>query len=275
MEKGTENAFGRKSELRLTAGWDGEETFLRELGFTAPFKIMTSFPRKDGGKEVMIMCASPGIMEGDSQWIRIETERGARLAVTSQSYEKIHKMNNGCACRNTIIRIAGNSALRYRPLPVIPFGGSAFESKTAIELEDESSELIYEELLSCGRAACGERFAYRFFHSLSEVSCKGKLIYRENNRFRPASWPMEELGLFEGYTHMAGMLIHMQAVKEKEREIRSLAEEAENAQEVQCGVTRTAAGDLVVRILGRRAETVRKICDEICSCMEYSVPGSE
>ena len=36
MEKGTENAFGRKSELRLTAGWDGEETFLRELGFTAP-----------------------------------------------------------------------------------------------------------------------------------------------------------------------------------------------------------------------------------------------
>ena len=46
----------------------------------------------------------------------------------------------------------------------------------------------------------------------------------------------------------------MQAVKEKEREIRSLAEEAENAQEVQCGVTRTAAGDLVVRILGRRAE---------------------
>ena len=71
-------------------------------------------------------------------------------------------------------------------------GGSAFESRTAIELEDESSELIYEELLSCGRAACGERFAYRFFHSLSEVSCKGKLIYRENNRFRPASWPMEE-----------------------------------------------------------------------------------
>ena len=132
----------------------------------------------------MIMCASPGIMEGDSQWIRIETERGARLAVTSQSYEKIHKMNNGCACRNTIIRIAGNSALRYRPLPVIPFGGSAFESRTAIELEDESSELIYEELLSCGRAACGERFAYRFFHSLSEVSCKGKLIYRENNRFQ-------------------------------------------------------------------------------------------
>ena len=35
MDKGTENAFGRKSELRLTAGWDGKETFLRELGFTA------------------------------------------------------------------------------------------------------------------------------------------------------------------------------------------------------------------------------------------------
>ena len=50
MDKGTENAFGRKSELRLTAGWDGEETFLRELGFTAPFKIMTPFPCKDGGK---------------------------------------------------------------------------------------------------------------------------------------------------------------------------------------------------------------------------------
>ena len=51
---------------------------------------MTSFPRKDGGKEVMIMCASPGIMEGDSQWIRIETE-GGRLAVTSQSMKKYIK----------------------------------------------------------------------------------------------------------------------------------------------------------------------------------------
>ena len=30
---------------------------------------------------------------------------------------------------------------------VIPFGGSSFESKTAIELEDESSELIYDCLL--------------------------------------------------------------------------------------------------------------------------------
>ena len=67
----------------------------------------------------------------------------------------------------------------------------------------------------------------------------------------------------------------MQGVKKKEREIRSLAEDAENTQEVQGGVTRTAAGDLVVRILGRRAETVRKICDEICRCVEYSVPGSE
>lgn len=82
-------------------------------------------------------------------------------------------MNNGCACRNTIIRIAGNSALRYRPLPVIPFGGSAFESRTAIELEDESSELIYEELLSCGRAACGERFAYRFFIPCQRSPAKG------------------------------------------------------------------------------------------------------
>ena len=92
------------------------------------------------------------------------------------------------------------------------------KARTAIELEDESSELIYEELLSCGRAACRRTFCLPLFHSLSEVSCKGKLIYRENNRFRPASWPMEELGLFEGYTHMAGMLIHMQAVKRKREE---------------------------------------------------------
>ena len=143
MDKGTENAFGRKSELRLSAGLDAKETYHRQLGFTAPFKIMNPFPCKDGGKEVMIMCASPGIMEGDSQWIRIETERGARLAVTSQSYEKIHKMNNGCACRNTIIRIAGNSALRYRPLPVIPFGGSALDSRSASDVEVECSELSY------------------------------------------------------------------------------------------------------------------------------------
>lgn len=263
------NAFGKTSLLRLTAGYAagnaanhcGGRTYLKELSFSAPFKVMAPFEQEDGGIQVMTLSASAGIMEGDTQEIQIRTEAGAKLECVSQSFEKIHKMEKGHAVRNTSIHVGKDSLLAYRPLPTIPFAESAFDSRTQISLEDDSSSLIYQEILSCGRVARGERFAFRHYHSLVETCQEGHLIYRENCRFSPASTPVDSMGLFEGRSHLASILFFHVDMKEWQmEEIRRMID----AREDLCGgLTVTGAGDIVVRVLGNQAQKLLDLCDEI------------
>lgn len=260
-EKNKENPFGQDSVLRIKTGREGRGTYLKELFFTAPFKVMTPFEREDGEKEVMVLTASAGIMEGDSQKISIHMGPETELSVTSQAFEKIHKMKEGFASRETQIQVEKGSFLSYCPLPVIPFADSAFKNDTKIFLEDESSRLIYEEVLSCGRAARGERFQYRFYHSLIQAWCKGQLMYRENVRFTPTSQPMEEMGMFEGCSHMASLIFfHIDISQEKEDHMRKYIDGLED---VWGGVTKTAAGDTAVRLFGNRAQRLQDVCGEL------------
>ena len=77
---------------------DGK-TILEDLSFTAPYKIMTPVEKENGGIQIMPLCASAGIMAGDSQEFSYHVKEGADLEILSQSFEKIHKMDEGSASR--------------------------------------------------------------------------------------------------------------------------------------------------------------------------------
>ena len=256
----SKNAYGKVSKLRVVAGENGGRTYLKELSFTAPFKVMSPFKLPDGGIRVMPLMASAGILEGDRQKIYLETESCAAMECVSQSHEKIHKMKNGSAGRETCLRVGKNAVLLYRPLPVIPFAESAFRGHTEIWLEDLSSSLFYQEIVSCGRAARGERFDYRHYLSLVEAWRHGKLIYRENNRFYPDLDAMEDVGMFEGYSYLANLLFFHEDASGCIGKIRRLIEEQ---QEISGGVTLTAESDVAVRILGSQVQKLQQICDRI------------
>lgn len=259
------NPFGKTSVLRLIAAASGTKAFLRDLAFTAPFKVMTPFERDNGWMQVMAMAASAGIMEGDNQEITIRTEPGVKLECISQSFEKIHKMKQGAAFRKTHIVVERDSILTYRPLPVIPYAGSAFDAETTVELQDSTSRLVYQEIISCGRAARGERFEYRFYHSLMEVYQGDLLIYRENCRFDPMDCPMEEMGLFEGFSHMANLLLfHIEIPDEL---IEGSRDYLDGLTDISGGITRTMAGDVAIRLLGNQAQYLQDICDRLLELM--------
>ena len=179
------NQFGKVSGVKLRAGLCGGRTVLTDVSFTAPYKIMKPFEKADGGIQVMPLCASAGIMSGDLQQFEYEVEEGANLELLSQSFEKIHRMEEGSAARTVSAHVAKNACLSYYPQPVIPFAGSAFDSTMEIYLEDESSRLFLMDILSCGRAVSGERFAYRRFSSKVSIWRGGELIYRDNCRYEP------------------------------------------------------------------------------------------
>ena len=255
----SENKFGRTSGVCLSAENQGGQTVLKDVSFTAPYKIMTPFVRPGGGVSVMPLCASAGIMEGDCQEFKIHVGPGADLEMLSQSFEKIHRMKEGKATRYLYASVSKNAVLYYYPQPVIPYRDSAFESRMEIHLEDESARFFMLEIITCGRNASQERFAYRSFWSGVMIYRGEKLIYRDNTRYIPSKMDMEELGFYEGFSHVANIFLGgvNSGMQEKIWEI------LERENECEGGVTRLADGDLAVRIFGNRAQDLQKLAEKI------------
>ena len=261
-----ENQFGRTSRCDLVASSDGEKTVLSNVAFTAPFKIMTPFYEKPDVMHVMLLSASAGIMEGDTQEFQIRAESGAHMRFSAQAYEKIHKMKEGFARRTAHILVKKNANLEYDAPPVIPFAQSAYTSSMEAELEDESSLFTYQEILSCGRTAYGECFQYRSYHNLVTVKRKGKRIYRDNCYFEPEKMELEGLGMYEGFHHYGTLLFFNREVEKQEiEEIRQILDD--NPQ-IEGGVSRITDRDLAIRVLGNRTQKLEETFDTIKNRIE-------
>ena len=268
----TINQFGKTSEMRIKASARDGKTILEDVYFTAPYKIMKPFEKEDGsgGISVMPLCASAGIMAGDVQKFDYRVGGGADLEILSQSFEKIHKMDEGSASREIRVEVAAGGSLYYNPQPVIPFAGSAFDSRMEIRLADATSKLFLLDILSCGRSVSGERFAYRRFGSKVEIYRGEKLVYRDNTRYEPEKMPMEGLGMYEGYSHMANIFLSGCVDKagafdggktgELQEKIWGILEENPDC---DGGVSQLASGDLAVRVFGNRAQVLQGIAEKI------------
>lgn len=288
-----DNKFGKVSRISACAALKDGKTILEDLSFTAPYKIMTPFEKENGGIQIMPLCASAGIMAGDSQEFSYHVKEGADLEILSQSFEKIHKMDEGSASRTIEVQVDKNAALYYYPQPVIPFAQSAFDSKMTIHLEDETSKLFLLEIISCGRNAHEERFQYRRFSSKVLLYRGEKLIYRDNTRYEPDKMPMEGIGLYEGYTHMANLFLsklcnrdNVDGGKETNIDGMDIKKQMNSSgtgrtsdrtselqekiwqildedSEIDGGVTRLTTGDLALRIFGHRAQKLQQIAEKI------------
>ncbi len=268
----SENQFGKLSRLLIRAAEKEGKTVPEDVYFTAPFKLMRPFPLENGGLRYMQMAASAGIMEGDRQQMEFEVKKGAFLEFISQAYEKIHEMKSGCAGRQTKVTVHSGGSFYFHPQPTIPFKDSAFENHMEIYLEDDSAQFRMSEILSCGRYARGERFAYRSYLNLVEIYRGGKMIYRDNTRYDPALFNMEGIGMYESYTHLSNIFISRPADPENFKEkIKDILEKALDPayggkiteHPFEGGVTLLPGKDLAVRILGRRAQDLEMLNEKI------------
>ena len=292
------NKFGRASELRLIAEARGGTTVLADEYYTMPLKVMRPFQlaraslvRAGEGAaaaQVMVMSTSAGIMAGDEQRIDVRVGEGAALQVTTQAFEKVHRMEGeGSASRATRLAVASGGYLDYTPQPQIPFAGSAFSARTEVELADVSARLVYEEVLSCGRAARGERFAYRSYRNHVVISVAGEPVYLDNTVYAPrglakpalAPMDMEGVGLYEGFTHLANLVLvnlgidgaAFTAARDYLRDQTGVigasaalpASAGADSEAVAGGITRLTSGDVAVRLLGRRAQRLTDVLMEV------------
>ncbi len=255
------NNYGRISTVDIKIQSIDNRMILKDCYFTSPFKIMNPFVLENGILNVMLMSTSAGIMAGDAQEIKIDVGNGARAQIISQSYEKIHKMDEGSAMRSSSITVGKDACLIYNPQPTIPYAKSAFENNTKIYLKDESSKLIYNEILTSGRVHYGESFNYRYFKNFISIYQNKELTYMDNSIYDPALFNMSGYGMYEGYTHFFNQVICNFDNKAKIiNEIRALLSEYSD---IQFGVSDTYHNDIVVRVFACEGDLLEKISQKI------------
>lgn len=246
-------------ELWVKCSGDGL-TIPEHVYYSAPFKLTNFFRLPSGGIEYILMNASAGIMAGDDYQIDLRLAKGSQLLISAQSFEKIHAMSIGTAKRKVSIQIAENADLIYSPLPTIPFQDSAFVSTSEIRLLNESSRLIYSDIISSGRALRNESFAFTQYHNLLSVYLGDKIVYRDNCYLIPNEQQLHEVGMFESYSHLGSLIIYGYLFDD----VRLAAiQEIINQSALDCGISALTGGGHLVRALSHGAEPVTELFSSI------------
>lgn len=192
------------SRLYICAENKGGRTVITDSFFSSPIKIAKPFYYADH-TEIMMMTASAGILDGDIYEIEIVVKENASLKFTGQSFTKIFKSGEkGGAAQRVKITVENGGKLFYLPQPVIPFAESVFDSRTEIFL-DNDSQLVMQDIFSCGRTAMNEHFAFKSYRSRTSVHVDGRLSFLDNVKLLPNEADLSGIGFFEGHTH-SGMM---------------------------------------------------------------------
>lgn len=263
------NSIGYNARLDITTIFKEGKTEPVDLFYSSPYKLTNYFRLDNGGIEYMLMSASAGVMAKDNYQIGINLEANSKLVLSAQSFEKIHKMeNNQSAKRENTINIASNAYLKFIPLPMIPFADSAFNNITQIKLADASSQLIYLDVLSCGRYLRDERFKYRYYKSLVNVYLMGKLVFRDLCVFEPSVDNMECFGLFEGYSHLSNLLLFGFILSE---ETKNKIDELITQLQIDAGITAVLGGGYLVRAYANGSEPLMLFNSQIITIFDNLV----
>jgi urease accessory protein len=172
--------------LRLRAERIGGRTVLSEVERSTPFSVgAPSYRSATGRAEVIVQDVGPGRLPGDALLMEIVVGAGADLGVRGQAATKIYPSPGGEAARcRTVLRVAAGGRLVYLPGELIPFRDAVYEAETEVEIA-AAGRFALLEVLTPGRAAMGERLAYRRLDLRLRVRREGRLVLAERARLEP------------------------------------------------------------------------------------------
>ncbi len=247
--------YTQDSILKLTIKNSlNNKTIIDSMFFTPPFKIIEPFYMKNMAN-LMILNVSPGLMRGDNQKIILNIKENSNIKITSQSYEKIHDTQDEIAKKDTTIILDNNANLYYTPLPCIPFKNSNFRGISNIFI-NEDSVLYYSEIFCAGRIALGEIFAFKEFHTTTNIYKCNELIFYDNMKLNPKTMDLNSLCLFDSYTHYMQILIH-----DKEFQFYNIQEIIINSS-INAAISKNN-GIFIIKALGNSGEELLEFQDLI------------
>ena len=191
-----------ESAIKVNVAKEDRYSVLKESFHNAPYKLTHyGAPRAQPHLEMIIMSASPGIMDGDHLSIDISMLPETQLKLFTQSFNKLHPMKNG-ATQTTTAHVSDQAVFHYIPHPVTPFKDSIFKATNEIHLAGDAV-LIWGDIIGAGRIHMKEAFLFESLHTKTTIFRDGKLVILDNQFLSPAQQPLQKILFFVGYTHQA------------------------------------------------------------------------
>ncbi len=261
-------------ELKISTGIvDGFHRLMNPY-FTVPFGLLRFDARTphDPWLRYMIRSSSPGILAGDVYDMIINVDKNTTLGLETQAYQRIYEMNEGGkAVQKMTVTVQDNGFLHYIPHPLVPHKDSDYAASNTIHLKS-SSQLIWGEVITCGRKLYGEVFDFKKFINHTEIFVDKQLIFKDKILFEPKKTDVSGLGQLEGYTHQATLFSYSENLNSEliyDFLLASIKEE----EEVEYGMSTTLRGGVIIRIVGNSGEQLYHLIKQIENrILEVSIP---
>ena len=157
------------------------------------------------------------------------------------------------AARQSIkVHVADNGSLIYLPHPNVPHEASSFSSFNDIFLQKKHN-LVWSEIITCGRKLSGEEFKFTRFLNVTNVYLNNKLVVKENVLLEPAKRKIHAIGQLEGYTHQSTLLF-LNDRADKDRILKEGNELLSGFEGITFGISLLPVNGLIFRLLGFKGE---------------------
>jgi urease accessory protein len=151
------------------------------------------------------------------------------------------------------IRVEDDGFIEYLPDQLIPFAGSRYRQETSIEL-GVNAGLFWWDIVSPGREARNELFAYELLQLKTRISVLGNPIALEHMKIEPAERSVVSLARLGAYRYFSTFYICRVGIErsrwlELEKLLGELAEQLSQQSRIVWGVSSLRGHGLVVRAL--------------------------
>jgi urease accessory protein len=241
--------------LRFEARGDTRRTVLAECEQQLPLRVVRAFPLSDGGALVHLHNLSGGVLSGDHLDVTIEVGPAAVAQVTSTGATRIYRsrQNAGPGEARLQIKVEDHGLVEYLPDQLIPYAGSRYRQETQMDL-GVNAGLFWWEMVSPGREARNELFAYELLQLKTRINVMGSPIALEHMKIEPAARSIFSLARLGAYRYFSTFYICRVNIEpsrwlELEKLLGELAEQLSQPSRIVWGVSLLRAQGLVVRAL--------------------------
>jgi len=229
----------------------GAKTALRRAYADSPLRLLT--PRNHGPAAwVYTATLGGGLVGGDRILLELELEAHARAFVSTQGPTRVYRGEQSCESE-VRARVGAGALLLLLPDPVACFAGAAYRQHTQLELGEGASVACWD-VLTAGRVACGERWAFRRYRASLTARREGRTLLDDALLLEPAHGPLAaRLGPFDA---LATMLLAGPLVAEAAAQIRARidAQPLSPGARLHAAASPIGADALLVRLAARSIE---------------------
>ena len=167
-----------QGRARIALEADGGRGRLAALHQSGCLKLR--LPRVPAGRprEAVLINTAGGLTGGDRLDVAVEVGAGARLAVATQTAERLYRSAGEGARIAATLCVGKGGRLAWLPQETIAFDGSSLRRTLDVDLAPDARFLAVEQLV-LGRAAMGERVTRLDYSDRWRVRIGGRLAHAE------------------------------------------------------------------------------------------------